>query len=96
MGNGKPPGAGRGENVHTVLGLHAQRPETGADLVHQRLVLGEADVVVAAELKVVPLLVHRRLLAVDHLLDLLDFLVHPDQTSVAQRLCVAKLFRTPS
>lgn len=91
--NGEPPRAGGSEDVNSVFCFHAECSEASTDLESELLILAEADVVVAAQLIVLPLLVLGCFLSVDNLLDLLDLLVHLDEFPVSQRLCVAELLR---
>jgi len=91
MSGCKPPRTGRGKDVDAVALVHAKSAVARGNLEAELLVLDEADVCVAAELRELPLLVLGSLLAIDNLLDLLDFLVSLDQSAVTQGLCVAKL-----
>jgi hypothetical protein len=77
--------------MQPVLWVEAQRLQSRACRQCHLLKLDEALVLVRAELEVLPLLVDFLLLAVDHLLDLLGFLVYVDNFARADCLCVSEL-----
>lgn len=89
----EPLHASRPKNVQSVLRNETQRLQAGAYSESHGLELDEALVLVRAELKVLPLLVDLLLLAIDHLLHLLGFLMDVHDAARANSLCVAKFAR---
>lgn len=79
-------------DIHDVRLLDAELQETSSDLNGSVLDLLEGEVLVVAELKVLPSLLLRGLFATDDLLDLLLLLVDVDDLPVA--VCVLRAVRT--
>lgn len=89
----QPLHTGGSEQMQSVLGFEAERVKARANSKSHGLKLNKALVLVRAELKVLPLLVHFLLFAVNHLLHLLRLLVYIDDATSADRLGIAILAR---
>jgi hypothetical protein len=87
----QPLHARSGEQMQPVLWVEAQRLQSRAYRQSHFLKLDEALVLVRAELEVLPFLVYFLLLAIDHLLDLLRFLVYVDDPARTNCLCISEL-----